>query len=273
MIPGQFKKTLKLYSTYSAQVAGVFLDEELTPEDEIKLEYLINPKTKNYWSDDLAESYVCEYKNFHNKAIYFSGCKINVYKESYDRRLQEYLGLNDESDELDFIKSELENIIRYITFEFAPKDLQLIIKRSLEKQTDFLERKLESLGYLATYEAAIRNYRHNAGIVKLKRMDLPPAVETESLDDLELKPKEKLIALHELGILEFLLANPSLEKNVFKISKILGPILNIKPTTLNSYLNPILNELADPRNDPYNNTAQVEKIRYFLKNFGFKKMP
>ncbi|HEY0047389.1 MAG TPA: hypothetical protein VGB44_11830 [Flavobacterium sp.] len=269
MIPAQFKKTLKLYKQYSDQVSGEFLDEELTPEDEIKLEHLLNPRTKRYWCDDLTECFVREYKSIHEKNIYFVGCKVNLYKSSYNLRLKEYLASNDEAEEIDFLKSELEKIFRYNIFEFAPEDLKTTIKRSLEKQTDFLERKLESLGYMASYD--LENKQYNSPFVRLRRIDIPTPIESKDSSELEFRTKEKLITLNELGVLQFLLANPSLGKNISKISKILSPIINVKHTTLVSYLNPLLSESVDQKNNPYENERLVEKIKYILKDVGFKK--
>ncbi len=82
------------------------------------------------------------------------------------------------------------------------------------------------------------------------------------------KSTEKIIYLHELGILDFL------EKNGFNYSKnslatVISAFTGIKQETAQSYLNPINNSSSIQKNNPLNRKKNVEKIRKKLNDLGF----
>ena len=96
--------------------------------------------------------------------------------------------------------------------------------------------------------------------------------ETEEIvyEDFDISIKQKLIILHKLGVIDYIKSIQITPENVTHTAGILASILNGKPATIKSYLNPMLTETEDNTsvNNPYNvaeNKVEANKVIDKLK--------
>tara|TARA_B110000114_G_C15015306_1_gene366562 strand:+ start:44 stop:1030 length:987 start_codon:yes stop_codon:yes gene_type:complete len=83
---------------------------------------------------------------------------------------------------------------------------------------------------------------------------------TPLLDYSNTKGTEKIIYLKELGILDYLIEkHPQLSVN--GLANLLSAITGENTTTLQPYLNPIINSENDQRKNPYNSVKTVSKVK------------
>jgi hypothetical protein len=93
------------------------------------------------WHDNhsfqLEQIFEIDYKLLTEREIYFYGCGFNVYKNTYDERLNSFLIEFPDAGELDFCEYELEKKVNYI----SPHLLNLKIGFSINKRNEFLNEK------------------------------------------------------------------------------------------------------------------------------------
>ena len=80
---------------------------------------------------------------------------------------------------------------------------------------------------------------------------------------------EKIIALNEAGVLDFLVDKEPFNLSVNSLAEYLSLCLGEKTTSIQSYLNPLLNN-SDQSKSPYNSPKTVEKVRQKLIQIGLK---
>lgn len=94
---------------------------------------------------------------------------------------------------------------------------------------------------------------------------------TPLIDFSNSKGTEKIIYLKELGILDFIQKkHPHLSVN--GIANLLSAITGEHTTTLQPYINPIINSKNDQRKNPYNSEKTVSKVRNKLIELNIKKL-
>lgn len=91
----------------------------------------------------------------------------------------------------------------------------------------------------------------------------------QGTDYSEIKAKQKIIYLHELGILDFI-RNSYKNVSVLAIAEILSAITGENTTTLQPYINPIFNKANSQDRNPLSNTENVERVNNHLNRKGFK---
>ncbi|GET45204.1 hypothetical protein [Capnocytophaga felis] len=84
------------------------------------------------------------------------------------------------------------------------------------------------------------------------------------------EPKEKLILLNELGVIDFLKSKAPFNTSTNAMATALSGILGIKQKTLQSYLNPMFSPNAGQRNNPYENKGLVQKVQQKLISIGYE---
>lgn len=84
------------------------------------------------------------------------------------------------------------------------------------------------------------------------------------------EPKEKLILLNELGVIDFLKSKAPFNTSTNAMATALSGILGIKQKTLQSYLNPMFSPNAGQRNNPYENKELVQKAQQKLISIGYE---
>jgi hypothetical protein len=82
---------------------------------------------------------------------------------------------------------------------------------------------------------------------------------------------EKIIYLHELGIIDFLRTKQPFNTSINSLATVLSAITGVKPETkhIQSMLNPIISKEAGQKNNPLNSKTTVSKVQSQLINIGF----
>lgn len=92
------------------------------------------------------------------------------------------------------------------------------------------------------------------------------------IDYSDVGAKEKVIALNELGILNYLQKEFTIcQTSTNKIAEVLSLLTGEKSGTIQSYINPMINEGTSQKNNPYNNINTVEKTKNKLNTIGVFK--
>ncbi|KJD36967.1 hypothetical protein PW52_00460 [Tamlana sedimentorum] len=84
------------------------------------------------------------------------------------------------------------------------------------------------------------------------------------------KITDKVIYLNELGIIDFLAKKEPFNLSTNSLAKALSLITGESQQTLQSYLNPIINNNANQKNNPLNNHKKLDIARENLIKLGFK---
>mgnify|MGYP003618467991 CR=1 FL=1 len=93
--------------------------------------------------------------------------------------------------------------------------------------------------------------------------------EVDLVDYSDTSIKEKVIALKELGILDFLQKEFQVcQTSTNKLSEVVSFIIGENSRTIQSYINPMINEGTSQNNNPYTNTKLVEKTQNKLNIIG-----
>lgn len=131
----------------------------------------------------------------------------------------------------------------------------------------FHEKRLEFPKMLYPIEREIEKLRFKKSIPK-ENEDQNPEIFLDYSDNTQ---AERIVFLHELGILEFLQSKMNKElhgSSANKLAEIVSTFTNIEQKTAQSYLNPMFTKDAIQKNNPITKT-NLEKVRNKLKNIGF----
>lgn len=194
---------------------------------------------------------------------------------SYEMELSRYQGKYKGSSEIEFNKFKIEyfkNIISKnegVTKEEIREKIKNDFRESANHPSfkEWVDDKVEkqfgrSKGSIIRFKKEIKYYQNKIKLIQL--------LEKEEIIDLNIeKNTEKIILLHQLGIIEFLKNKEPFNTSVNKLATIISAITGIKLTTTQSYLNPMLNENTDQKSNPLNTTKSVEKIKQKLLSIGY----
>lgn len=175
--------------------------------------------------------------------IYWSHCCTETYFKNYSKRFKEAL-INDYSkicNETDFIESEI-NTLKHLEKTFSDTYYHPELIYPINKKIKLLQNKIETLS---------------------------SAIKDPLIDYSDSSVAEKIIFLHQVGILDYLKKLSPFNSSTNKLAEYLSAITNEKPTTLQSYLNPINNPTTSQKNNPLNSNSAVKKVSGKLNNIGF----
>ena len=106
--------------------------------------------------------------------------------------------------------------------------------------------------------------------IKLGRFQIHhPEAESE-IDLINSNAVQKIIYLQELGIIDLLRKEHCFATSVNNLAKVITAITGEKITTIQPYLNVLINKTGNDNNDPYKTTSTVSKVKNHLINVGFK---
>lgn len=178
-----------------------------------------------------------------NENFYWSHCSTETYFKNYDNRFNEYLNndFNKIHNEIEFIESEI-NKLKNIEKHFSRTNYHPDLIYPIRKKIKLLENKLETLN------------PSNAEIL---------------IDYSDSTCGEKIIFLHEVGILNYLKKTSPFNLSTNKLAEYLSAITGENSTTLQSYINPIINSTAGQKNNPLNSNSAVKKVSNKLSDMGF----
>lgn len=214
-------------------------------------------------SDKIKKVFRGEYDSYCKEGLYFYGCTFSIYEATYEDRSGEYVDEFDDHTPLSFIRHELdaEGVLE-IKYRHADEELKKQMRSSLHRRFEFLQEKARELGYHLTTSSS-QPY-------KLEPLPQPNKNEEDSYPDLsDSNYKQKVIFLHELGVIEFLREKHlSFATSTNELSAAISGFTGIKKSTVQSYINPIINIGTSQKNNPFSNNKNVSKVRNKLINLG-----
>lgn len=261
MLPKEFVKTRMLYEAYMDFIESIPSHELDALEDELK-----NPKTGRFWNYDLEKCYEEDFECYSKEQFFFYGCSFNVYKKFYDERKESFIKDIVDAEEIDFIIKDYNNLSFNYHFKFSSEKTKEQIDVSLSRQREFLEKRINELGYdliLKTDRYGRERYDYRVDLKQIKEDNYP------LVDLSDTKATEKIIYLYYLGIIDFLKEKSSYGYSINQIATILSAITGEKADTIQSYINPIGNPTVAQKNNPLTNVTKVEKIKQKLIDSGF----
>jgi hypothetical protein len=115
-----------------------------------------------------------------------------------------------------------------------------------------------------------QNYKFLLKWVKEKKAE-DITNEFSQIDLSDTNATEKIIYLHELGIIDFLRTKQPFNTSINSLATVLSAITGVKPETkhIQSMLNPIISKEAGQKNNPLNSKKTVSKVQNQLINIGF----
>ncbi|TWP31798.1 hypothetical protein ETU08_00390 [Apibacter muscae] len=99
---------------------------------------------------------------------------------------------------------------------------------------------------------------------------LPPSQQKEPTDYSDTNNVEKIIFLHKLGVLEYLRNQEPFNHSTNLLAEYLSAVTGIKATTVQSYINPIINKNAQQNKSALHNPNTVNKVEQKLIKIGCK---
>jgi hypothetical protein len=216
-----------------------------------------------------------EYDSYVENEIYFFGCPFKLYKKLHSQRLKEHLKQHEDNSIITFIESEFnEGVFQFnrSSYYMNPKILNNI-QASLIKRYEFLA----NLANENNYDVIL----NESGKVNLTRRNSIPVFSQEDfIEDLSgsFTIKERIIAMHLLGVLKFLYDKPEL-KNPNKVASAVRAFTGLKQETVQSYINPVFsNDVDDVKSALYvseeaikkGKKTSIEKVEEHLKKHVFE---
>jgi len=187
-----------------------------------------------------------EYYKMQKGAVYFLGCPLSIYEQTYENRKNEFLKNNfNDYYEIDFIKSELSS---FQNFQFyGSSKIHKEIKVSINRCEEFLLDMAKDIGYEFSKVAGV--YEFCIGT-------------DQSSDDipLEIPSIDKIRLLIELGVIDFL-KERSLDGHPMSansLAKIVSKIIGVKHTTISRNINAYLNDSIRDKNYPLSENKLIE---------------
>ncbi|SHF82381.1 hypothetical protein SAMN05444274_11012 [Mariniphaga anaerophila] len=253
----------------------IFLHKDQSQKDEKQLKSKIR-----YFEEKFNELLIqSEKDNF-----FWEFCPITVYEKTYQLRKKKYLSIFPQAEDIDFIIEE-ERIIgdRYtqqLVDDTESYDLSLpkikpiyLIgsKRHPDNEMFYLnDYLLKSIGYNRNKKINYLNERKNQLINS--KQESRNNVNEIHLDLSNNFKSERIVFMHELGILDYLEKRMKTDLGYFnanKLAEIISTFSGIPYTTAQSALNPIYSD-ANPKNNPITKN-NLEKVINKLNKIGFIK--
>lgn len=244
----------------------------------------IDAEIKRYnisWLRDIQISFMRSFLNAveSSSSDYFLGCTFSVYKSCYQDRYANFLKYFTDVSEIDFINKELDAGILKIKYDLLVPMEQVKdqITYSLQKRFEFLQQRAETSGYTLTYDnhnsKASKKEVYTLELMKKSVEPIKKGVETKQehpvIDYSKSSVTEKIIALNEAGVLEFLQTKDPFNLSVNRLAEYLSLCIGEKSTTIQSYINAILND-SDITKSPYKTDKTVKKVKQKLIQMGLK---
>lgn len=234
-----------------------------------------NAPMPNIFAKEIALSFFTEYDQYY-KTDYFFGCSFDVYKKTYNKRLEDFKNEFIDTDEISFITDELdEGIYNYKFKEFnldyydkeiisRHEKLKKQINNSLIKRFEYLCQRAKENSFDLVYNKSLETYslERIKQLLEVKKQDFLSDYSNSKLT-------EKIIALNEAGILDFLRNKEPFNFSVNSLAEFLSLCLGEKTTSIQSYINPIINK-SDPSKSPYNTKKTVKVVKQKLIKIGLK---
>lgn len=182
------------------------------------------------------------------KDIDFQEDKTVIY-DDYNEFLEHKYFENNEDYIKKFLSNysvEIEGIVRFMLLEYISKQAKYIIEHKRFYFTN------GNIGEDTEY--------------KIKKTTIN---DFKDLDFSDNKGTEKIIMLHKLGVIDFLRNKEPFNTNTNALASVLSGITGEKQSTLQSYINPIINKNNDQKNNPLINVKKLNLVEQKLISIGF----
>jgi hypothetical protein len=175
--------------------------------------------------------------------VYWNYCSTETYLIVYDSRFKEAMNndFNKIHNEVEFVESEI-NTLKNLEKHFSNTNYHPDLIYPIRKKIKLLENKMETLN------------PSNAEIL---------------IDYNDSSCGEKIIFLHQVGVLDYLKKLSPFNLSTNKLAEYLSAITGENSTTLQSYINPIINSTSGQKNNPLNSNSAIKKVSKKLSDMGF----
>ena len=254
-----FKETSKLFLEYKEDLPPF---NNLYTENEAGLHHTAHHEK---FFPEIEKMFLEEYFNFVNED-YFLGCSFKVYQSNYVFRLCNFKDSYFDAAEIDFIKEELDTGIYKTKIDIfvTDKNVSKQIQFSLKRRFEYLQQRAKENGYHLIYN------EKETYTIELTKQPLEPKQDEPLIDYSDSKLTEKIIALNELGVLDFLREKEPFNMTTFKLAEYLSLCLGEKATSIYPCINPIFNKTVKQKNNPYETFDTVKKTKKNLIQIGVK---
>jgi len=176
---------------------------------------------------------------------YWSYCSTETYFNNYENRYNESLNndFNEIHNEIKFIESEI-NTLKNLEMHFSDSNYHPDLMYPIRKKIKLLENKMEVLN--PSNAEILIDYSDSSGV-------------------------DKIIFLHQVGVLDYLKKLSPFNLSTNKLAEYLSAITGENAKTLQSYLNPIFNSTTVQSNNPLDTKSTVKKVLNKLAIMGFSK--
>ena len=221
------------------------------------------------WLDDrlkiVHSTFRKEYDSYIKKGKYFYGCPHELYLETFNERPSSYLSKHKDYTLITFIESEFKDGVLLFNRSYVSSEMMQKIQASLRRRFEFLVERA-------------REENYNVILLEKDKVKIEQIVKNKLIDEEDLiednsgtfEIKERIIALHQLGILDYLNDHPEIN-SVLKIARAIKSFTGFNHTTVQSYINPIVNTNTDQSYSALKDKDQVKKIKKHLDNNVFVK--
>ena len=193
--------------------------------------------------------------------------KIQLYNQTYTEKTLSFIENTSEliNYELIFHKKKLEaDIVRHKLAENVEGKL-------LDSYFQTPSKKKKYIYDFFIFVAEKIKHLENINFLISERDNLNNDVKKEEtlIDYSQSKLTEKILALNEVGVLDFLRNKEPFNFSVNKLAEFLSLCLGEKATSIQSYINAIINK-SDQSKSPYHTIKTVEKVKQKLIQIGLK---
>ena len=280
----EFKKTITLYEKYKKKTfiydsveSNKREDEELLntftylpplTDEPIHID-LANDNKRYLFLIQIQETFDHEFQQYIDDDIYFYACSFKVYKETYYKRLENFINKYPDSTEIEFIDNDLNTIEPYTNIPIKLSDEQLEKnKYSHRRRIEFLTEKLRKTGcdLLLNNEKSFEITKYNIN-KQTRSSDTFNDVSTDLSNTIG---TEKIIMLHKLGVLDFLKEKPPFNLSTNSLASVISGITGIKQSSVYPMINPIFSPTNKQKNNPLKTEKTVSSVVQKLISIGYK---
>ena len=201
-------------------------------------------------------AYFHYFERIYNDSLVFyfrenEGCKENYFILLLINELKERISEGEYIKNL--TKEELSKIVKEEELESGSKWVE---------EPQYIEQQVEIKRSRATKSLKIEEFILEKLQIKLDRLP-------KESDFSAPKGTEKIIMLHQLGILDFLKEKEPFNLSTNALASVISGITGEKREVMQSYLNPIFSKNVSQKNNPLKTESTVKKIKHKLILVGY----
>ncbi len=177
-----------------------------------------------------------------------------------------------DAEEIDYLKNKYHPLCEKNPLEKFISDTERFHKLhfSNKKKRAFLEERANQLGYQLVYVSKTEKLIVTKFENKLQKDENAHQNIAEIDFEINSKLSDKIILLHELGLIKHLRSQTPFLESTNALAKCLAKLTGEKQTSIQSCLNPIINPDSSQKNNPLKNIRNTDKVRNFLIELGYK---